>query len=531
MTHPIQSVEYGTYLWVMRELGFVLGVSRDESTWDFQTYGRLDSIVQSGYHQFCYAPPQEELAHRGGVDSVTTDGEVSTGAEPSEQQKDRRNRAPHAWSFLRGLEQLSLVAGQTEYDAPEDFTGIVGDLIVTTGEGRLPIVGDDQLRSLLAKDGAAGTPKYVAVRPKILDGKGSQRWKIIVYPAPDKAMTVTFRYTLTPGRFDAENPYPLGGRQHAETLLASCIAVAEEREGAVRGMPVGAAYSKFMQRLAASIHLDRQASRPTGDGTTWREEESEADKLRGQIGFFMGFGQDQNGWSESQRQQVREAQRQGLRRFYVPPPLTGRGQAHVWSFLYPIASMTLESGKSEYDLPADFGGLDSPLTYAPGTNVLYPSIQVVAEQDVRRWQQTSTQADGRPTRAAIRQKNSPQTGGTRYEVLFWPVPDDAYHLHYRYRVSPGDDLDIIHGGSAHMQTIIEACLAAAEAMLNKRQRIHEQRFLERLAASISYDQQLSSPGELGYNYDMSDRSGRDITDDLHRLGYGESGVTYNGVRY
>lgn len=525
MAHPVQSSEYGSYLWLMRELGHVLGVGRDDSDWDFQVNGRLDSIVQSGYYQFCYPPPVMLNQQQTG-DTVSPDLPKET-----EEAKDQRIRSPHTWSFLRQMETLSLAVGQSIYDAPSNFTGQVGDLVITTGEGRLPIVAEEQLRNLLAKDTATGTPKYVAVRPKQSDGQGHQTWEIVVYPSPSKPMAATFRYAVQPAPLGLDNQFPLGGRQHAETLLASCMAVAEEREGALRESPIGTALARFMQRLAASVHVDKQAGKPTGDGNTWSDEDNEADKLRGQIGLFMGFGQNKSGWSESQIQQIREVQRQGLRRFYVPPPLTGRGQAHSWSFLYPIESMMLESGKYEYDLPGDFGGLDSPITYAPGENVIHPSIKVISEQDVRRWLQTTTQADGRPTRAAIRQKTSPQTGGTRYEILFWPVPDDAYHIHYRYRVSPGDDLDIIHGGSAHMQTIVEACLAAAESMLNKRQRVHEQRFIERLSASISYDQQLIAPGSLGYNHDLSDRSGGDITSDLHRLGYGESGVTYNGVRY
>lgn len=515
-TWPFEKAPYGSLDWLRREVGRAIELNPDYKTWDYTQLGRVDSVVESGVMQFYYPPPLE----RREDDSLS----------PEEKDKDARNRKPHTWSFLRQLETLSLTQGVAVYDAPAGFSGQSGDLIITTGEGRLPIVSDEQLRNRVANDPNEGTPQYASVRAKSSDGSGHQGWEIAIYPAPDKDMTVEFRYTVAPDPLGESNPFPLGGKQHAETVLASCLAVAEEREGSIKGAPVGSAFSRFMQRLSASIHIDKQAGRPTGDGTTWSEEESEADKLRGQIGLFMGFGQSKSGWSEAQRQQVREVQRQGLRRFYVPPPITGRGQAHRWSFLYPIATLNLQAGVYEYDLPTDFGGLDSPLTYAPGENVIYPSIAVVAEQDVRRWHQTTTQADGRPTRAAVRQKASPQTSGTRYELLLWPAPDSDYRLHYRYRVSPGDDLETIHGGSAHMQTIIEACLSAAESMMNKRSRQHEQRFLERLSASISHDQQLQSPSFLGYNGDGSDGQD-DIAGEVHRLGYGESGVTYNGVQY
>lgn len=532
MPHPVKTADYGSYLWLMREVGYALDVGREDGNWNFETEGRIDSIVQSGYYQFCYPPPLEQFAHRGGADAVSADTSgVNTGSDQAEQHKERQNRSPHVWSFLRGMETLSLVPGKTEYDAPSDFTGVMSDLIVTTGEGRLPVVSDDHLRSLLAKDTENGTPRYVAVRPKSADGQGHQGWKIILYPAPDKAMSATFRYTVTPGNFGHDNPFPLGGRQHTETLLASCLAVAEERDGALRGAPLGTAANKFMQRLAASIHIDRQASRPSGDGTSWSEETTDADKIRGQIGFFMGFGQNKNGWSEAQKQQVMECQRQGLRRFYMPTPLPGQRIGHTWSFLFPIANINLQANVYVYDLPLDFGGMDAPMTYAPGTNVIYPPVEIIGEQQIRRLLQSTTQADGRPVKGAIRQKKDPQTGGTRYEIIFWPVPDAAYELHYRYRVSPDDNLEVIHGGQAHMQTIIESCLGVAESMLRRRERRHEQLFMERLLASISYDQQLASPKSLGYNRDNSDGHYLDASDDLHRLGYAERGVTYNGIQY
>jgi len=193
--------------------------------------------------------------------------------------------------------------------------------------------------------------------------------------------------------------------------------------------------------------------------------------------------------------------------------------------------MNLQSGVYIYDLPEDFGGIDSPMTYAPGQNVIYPPIEIIGEHHIRRLQQASTQADGRPTRAGFRQKNGIAEGGTRYEILFWPVPDESYELQYRYRVAPGQSVKVIHGGDAHYQTLLEAIRAAADNILRRRQRPHEAMFMERLQASVAYDQQLAAPKQMGYNRDGSDRPGYDIFDDSHRFGYSENAVTYNGNVY
>ena len=366
-------------------------------------------------------------------------------------------------------------------------------------------------------------PTSAAFRPRRSDGTGSQRWELLLYPTPTDTMSVTLRYLVTPGQLSVDNPFPLGGRQHAETLLASCLAVAEEREKGGQGP----AFAKFMQRLSASIHLDKQ-SEPTGT-TTWKSDGDDVgNSIKSLAGLHMGFGQNPDAWTENQRQEVMEAVRQGLRRFYVPPPLPGRRHSHQWSFLTPLESMSLEAGKSEYDLPSDFGGMDSPMTYVAGDNVLHPSIEIVGEHHIRRLLQGSAQANGRPIKAGFHQKAGVQEGGTQYQIVFWPVPDDAYTLNFRYRVQPGQSIDVIHGGDAHFQTILEAVRSAADSMQRRRQRPHEQLFMERLQASVMYDEQLAAPRTMGYNRDQSVNRGSGIRGEIDRAGWGETGVTYNG---
>ena len=98
-------------------------------------------------------------------------------------------------------------------------------------------------------------------------------------------------------------------------------------------------------------------------------------------------------------------------------------------------------------------------------------------------------------------------------------------------MTPGYDMSVIHGGDAHFQTILEAMKASADTMLKRKQRPHEQLFMERLTASVLLDEQLASPKQMGYNRDGSNRLGYDIFDDNHRFGYGESSVGYNGINY
>ena len=95
-----KQAEYGTYLWLRREVGGYLGFGYNPDAWDTERAAKVDSIVQSGLQQFYYPPPMKG-----------EDGEMR----------------PHKWTFLTPLAELSLVNGQREYDLPEDFSGIVNE--------------------------------------------------------------------------------------------------------------------------------------------------------------------------------------------------------------------------------------------------------------------------------------------------------------------------------------------------------------------------------------------------------------------
>lgn len=160
-----------------------------------------------------------------------------------------------------------------------------------------------------------------------------------------------------------------------------------------------------------------------------------------------------------------------------------------------------------YDLPTDFVDVFGPITYEPSTTTWHGEIQHVAEIDIRKRRQTIDYF-GYPTIYAIRPKALSQTTGTRYEIMLWPIPEDAWNLKYRYEAVPGDLTTsnlMPYGGDSHAPTWTEAVLAEAESSRwGNRSGFHEERFRERLMASISHDQQVNSPQTLGYNGDRSD---------------------------
>lgn len=173
--------------------------------------------------------------------------------------------------------------------------------------------------------------------------------------------------------------------------------------------------------------------------------------------------------------------------------------------------------QSVYPLPATFGGaFDGPLSFAPGINEFYPPVEIISNNMLRRLRQNDITAEW-PRYAATRALSFDPLVGTRYEIEFYPTPNEAWTLHGRYKVE-GAMIDSTNkyplGGVPMSEVIIESCLAVAEQRINDFEgtRIHTEKFQALLAAAIANDAQEHAPHTLGYNRDRSDHIRADRID-------------------
>jgi hypothetical protein len=165
------------------------------------------------------------------------------------------------------------------YDLPADFGGLKGQVTFDDGEGYAPLqlVNESAIRHRRSQQTALkGAPEYAAVVPKtVATGTASeQAYKMLVWPIPDKVYDLTFAYTVMTNRlYTGSSPvematsdayYPVGSMIHGETLLASCLAVAEQMMDEFNNP--GKMHGKYMERLAASISYDRRTAFPDGFG-------------------------------------------------------------------------------------------------------------------------------------------------------------------------------------------------------------------------------------------------------------------------
>ena len=161
-------------------------------------------------------------------------------------------------------------------------------------------------------------------------------------------------------------------------------------------------------------------------------------------------------------------------------------------------------GNDDYILPENFSGIEGDLTYQP--SVSSDTVIVVSESKIRSLRQ-QTPKDGNPVYAGIRALSTDGTSLQKHEIMFWPRPDSDLELEYKYYLLPQAltvDNPYPYGAKTHGETILQSCLAIAEQRLDDKADIHWQRFMERLAASIQYEQRTSRYQIIGYNGDNSD---------------------------
>jgi len=156
------------------------------------------------------------------------------------------------------------------YTLPDGYGGIDGPLTyeANTGYRVIQIIGEAQLRAYRMYT-QSGYPAYAAIRPLSFVAATGQRYAMELYPTPGGVYTLTYRQVVLPDTISTAALYHRGGAIHAETVLASCIAIADQRynEGQAQ-----ISFALYQQRLQQSIANDSKLNGPNhfgynGDGS------------------------------------------------------------------------------------------------------------------------------------------------------------------------------------------------------------------------------------------------------------------------
>lgn len=162
-----------------------------------------------------------------------------------------------------------------DYALPDDFGGIEGTLTfdTTTGYPDIEMVDINRIRRERQDSRNISTfrPRLAAIVPRTTSGLTTgQRFDLSLWPTPDASYTLHYRKVVLVDMMTETNKYPLGGSAHSQTLLFSCLAIAEryiaEKERDYQRL--------FEEALAASIQRDRRLM--TGRFSGYNADRSDA---------------------------------------------------------------------------------------------------------------------------------------------------------------------------------------------------------------------------------------------------------------
>jgi len=165
------------------------------------------------------------------------------------------------------------------YDLPDDFGGLRGSISFYDGDGYIPLkfTNESNMRMLRSQnDIRKGVPEYAAVINKTVTSNttSGQRQQLMVWPIPDAVYSLRMNYTVLTdtvlsdsggNEVTDDNPVPaaaipVGGALHGETIIASCLAIAEQLVDEFNNP--GKMQARYLERLSASINLDRRSNLP-----------------------------------------------------------------------------------------------------------------------------------------------------------------------------------------------------------------------------------------------------------------------------
>lgn len=242
--------------------GYGLGADKGDRAWTDRQELLLKQDVDSGLRRFYYPPP---------VPPATT---------------------PHNWSFLKPVATLDIADGEQSVALPDDFGGFEGEVTLSDSTSSslvfasIPLVGIGTIHKAYAEfPEASGRPQMVALSPNKGTGTArSTRTDLWVFPETDADYTFQFQYYLLPAALTTAFPYYYGGMAHAETVLESCLLIAESRRDDV---PLQACvhFGTFMAQLAASVHVD---SRNKPQLLGYNGDRSDGSLRRGYLRNFPG---------------------------------------------------------------------------------------------------------------------------------------------------------------------------------------------------------------------------------------------------
>ena len=257
MAESTLNISLGTYLGqVGHFLGWGFGApsqnynAYNDTTWSAFQLSEVTFCVQSGISQFYFA---------------------------------------NEWTFLKPTTQIQIPAGVSVVQLPDDFGGFEGPLTIasaltpTSIYRPVPVILPGQIDHMYSVNPTATGPMSHASQQPIkgVTQVGATREQLYFYPISDQVYVANLRYYILADMLTGLAPYVYGGAQHAQTIMQSCLSIAEFR----KDNEIGPQNAKYAELLEVSKRADNRL-KPQHFG----RNKDTSDSLRGWRSPFYTVG-------------------------------------------------------------------------------------------------------------------------------------------------------------------------------------------------------------------------------------------------
>ncbi len=166
------------------------------------------------------------------------------------------------WTFLKPAAQIQIPVGVSVVQLPDDFGGFEGDLTVASAltpnslYRPVPFILPGQIDQMYQGNPTTTGPMAFASQQPIKGTTqvGATREQLYFFPITDQVYVANVRYYVLADMLTGASPYVYGGAQHSQTILQSCLSIAEFR----KDNEIGPQNAKYAELLAMSKKADNR---------------------------------------------------------------------------------------------------------------------------------------------------------------------------------------------------------------------------------------------------------------------------------
>lgn len=191
------------------------------------------------------------------------------------------------------------------------------------------------------------------------------------------------------------------------------------------------------------------------------------------VSHFLGLTAEGTSPTGNDLTLCKDIVQRGLRQMLYPIDVR-TGDYYEWSFLRPLYTLNVISGKWKYQLPEDFSSIVTDPTY--GDNENFVQMSKTTPDNILNLRAAYVENYAPAYYAIVTSSYNPEIGEFD-EIWFEAEPDSSYPIQFYYKSDPlkaSATTDYLPGGVKATEAILESCLSVAEIQEDDEAGVHTQ---------------------------------------------------------